>query len=203
MSYTKRPYRTRLSTKALVFLGEEEINCTIVNLSITGAKFEVIPGLHLKNAMLISDVVNIDDIINFAIPEMHIDGEVKITRKEIENDKVYLSVLFDDIFYGLEPLPYRRKVYRTRCRANGQLELNGQSYEFISHNISVKGMMIAVFEPLNINKNDLLTLDFKHFNIHGAARCIWSKEIKGLNMIGIEFAQLIKPVDGLASFTRQ
>ncbi|MCW8929494.1 MAG: PilZ domain-containing protein [Gammaproteobacteria bacterium] len=203
MSYKQRDYRTHLSTKALVFLDEEEVDCTIIDLSISGAKFEIIPGVHLKNALLISEVVDTNDVINFAIPEMHIDGEVKIIRKEQVDDKVYLSVLFSDIFYGLEHLPYRRKVYRTRCRSNGQITLNGQSYEFISQNLSVKGMMIAVYEPLEIKDTDEFSLDFKHFNIHGKARCIWSKRENNKNMMGIEYTQLNKPIDGLASFSRQ
>ncbi len=203
MPYIKRKYRTNLSMKAIIFIDGSELDCTIVNLSTSGAKLEVKPGSHFKNAMLLSEIVNKDDIVNFTIPEMHLDGEVKIIRTEIQYNNFYLSIVLENVFYGLEYVPYRRRVYRSNYRSIGHIEINGRSYEFLSYNVSVKGMLLGIFERLNINNGDILAVDLNQLNIHGKARIIWTKKLYNKNLLGLEYIDLIEPVKGIASFKRQ
>ena len=201
MSYIKRNYRTNLSMDALIFLDGKEIACSIIDLSTTGAKLEVLPGLFFKNTTLFSKIINIDGLVNISIPEMHAEGEVKIIRKDILYDNLHLFIAFENLFLGLKKLPYIRKVYRSSYRSVGQIEINGKAFEFVTHNVSTKGLLIAVFERLNLS-NGSLNIDLNTLNIHAKAQLIWSKKLYNHNLLGLEFTQLDKPIKGIASFEK-
>jgi len=74
MSYTKREYRTNLSMQGLIFLDRKELRCTIKDLSTNGIKIELKPVNYFNDVQAFSKVIIIDDIVNFAIPEMYLDG---------------------------------------------------------------------------------------------------------------------------------
>jgi len=160
MSYTNRNYRTNLSMKGLVFLNGKEFDCTIVDLSTNGIKMEIIPGHYFNNVQLFLDAININEIVNFAIPEMHLDGESKIVRKEAQENTIYLSLTFSNVYYGLEHIPYKRKFYRSISRTIGHISLNTLDYEVISQNISLNGMLIVTPEALKVNAGDKIGLNF-------------------------------------------
>jgi len=202
MSYTKRKYRTNLSMKGLVFLNGKELECIIVDLSTNGIKMEITPGHYFNNAQLFLDAINISGLVNFAIPEMHLDGESKIIRKESDGNKIYLSLAFSDVYYGLEHIPYKRKFYRTRYRAIGHIKVSAVDYEVISQNISLSGMLIASPDPITVNNGEKITIDFKQVNINGDAEVIWSKEVNKKYLIGVKFIKLAEAVKGIASFER-
>jgi PilZ domain len=203
MSYTQRKYRTNLAMKAKMFLDGKDFDCTVVDLSTSGAKIEIKPGILIKNTTLLSELVRLDDVVNFEIAELYLDGEAKITRKEILFDNFYLSIVFENIFYGLKHVPYQRSVYRSRYRSIGKLTLNDQSYEFISHNLSTKGMLLAVFERLKVNNGDLLNIDLEQLNLHADAQLIWTKKLYNHNLLGVKYTKLAQPVKGIAAFARE
>ncbi|MCU7833953.1 MAG: PilZ domain-containing protein [gamma proteobacterium symbiont of Taylorina sp.] len=202
MSNIKRDYRTNLAMKALIFLDKREVSCIISDISISGAQLEINPQPHFKNALILSELIDIDDVIDFSVYELHFDGKTKIVRKQILEDKLFLSITLGDIFYGLENLAYRREVYRTNYRMSGVVILNGQSYEAISHNVSVNGMNAAIFKKINVTNGDEVTLNFYNLEINGKARIIWHKNEEDKTLLGIEYAQLMEPVKGVASFRR-
>ena len=202
MSDINRDYRINLSINALVFLDKKEVACTISNISITGANLEIHPQPHFKNAMMLSEIVNIDDEVDFSVEEMHFDGKIKIVRKEIINDSLHLSITLGDLFFGLESLAYKRKVYRTSHRMSGCIIMNGQSYESMSQNISVNGLTATIFEELNVSDGDELTLNFHDPEINGKARIIWHKNETAKTTIGLQYVQLMEPVKGIAAFKK-
>jgi hypothetical protein len=202
MSYIKRDYRTNLSMDALIFLDGEEVACSIIDLSTTGAKLEILPGLFFKNTTLFSKIVKVDDLVNISIPEMHAEGEVRIIRKDILSYNLHLFIAFDNLFLGLKKLPYIRKVYRSSYRSMGQIEINGKAFDFVTYNVSTKGLLIAVFERLSLSDGISLNIDLNTLNIHAKAQLIWSKKLYNHNLLGIEFTQLDNPVKGIASFEK-
>ena len=200
MPNIKRDYRTNLSVNALVFLDKKEVACTISDISITGAQLEIHPKPFFKNAMMLAEFIEIDDEVDFSVQEMHFDGKIKIVRKEIKNDRLYLSIELDDLFFGLENLAYKRKVYRTSQHMSGLIIMNGQSYEAVSQNISVNGLTAAIFEEIEIPDGTELTLNFHDPDINGKAKVVWHKTEREKTLIGLEFIQLMEKVQGVAIF---
>ncbi len=202
MLYIKCNYRTNLSMDALIFLDGKEVVCSIIDLSTTGAKLEIIPGLFFKNAELFSKTINTDNLVNMSIPEIHAEGEVKIIRKDILYYKLHLFIAFENLFLGLKKLPYTRRVYRSSYHSVGQIEINGKAFEFVTHNVSTKGLLIAVFERLSLSDDMSLNIVLNTLNIHAKAQLIWSKKLYNHNLLGLEFTQLDKPIKGIASFEK-
>jgi len=201
MSYIKRNYRTNLAMKGLTYLDGMEINCTIMDLSTTGARIEIGPGEFFSNVIPFAQTIPSDAIIDIRIPEIHMDGEVKLVRKEIKKGQLYLSVIFSNVFFGLENVPYRRKVYRKKFSSFGRLTLNNTHYEIVCNNVSTKGMLLVLFDSVDVEPDTLLEISFNHLDIHGSAKVIWSKQTKkNHTWIGIEYIQLNNPVKGIATF---
>jgi len=203
MSNIKRDYRTNLAMNAIVYLDKREVSCTIADISITGAQLEIKPQPHFNNALILSELINIDDEVDFCVPPMHFEGTIKIVRKVISDDKLNLSITLENIYYGLEKLAYQREVYRTDYRMSGVIIINGKSYETISRNVSVKGMSVIVFEPVALTNKDEVTLNFYNLEINGKAQIIWHKSGENKTYLGLEYVQLMEPVKGLASFQKE
>jgi len=201
MSYVKRNYRTNLAMQGVVFLDGFEIDCTVSDLSTSGARFEITPGKFFNNIIAFAQTVAIDAIIDVRIPEMHIDGEVKVIRKEVKKGLLYLSVEFSNVFFGLENVPYRRKVYRKKLTSFGHLSINGKTHEIVCTNVSIKGMLLVVLEKIDVDKDTLVEISFNHLGIHGSAKAIWNIQTKkNHTWIGIEYIQLNDPVKGIPTF---
>jgi len=202
MSYTKREYRTNLSMQGLIFLDRKELRCTIKDLSTNGIKIELKPVNYFNDVQAFSKVIIIDDIVNFAIPEMYLDGEAKIIRKEIDEDRIYVSLAFANVFFGLEHVPYKREYYRTLSNIVGQIKVHEQIFEVSCQNVSLTGMLIVSNNQLDISLSDVIEVSFDVINIHGNAQQIWSRNLKEQYLIGIKFTQLLKPIKGIAAFNR-
>lgn len=202
MSQTKRDYRQHLSSKAQIFLDGKEIDCTIVDLSISGLKIQIHSETLYKSPKILVELISIEDKVDFSIQEMHFEGEVKIVRKELIDNEVYLSLSYDDIFFGLNHLPYQRKSYRTRHRSSGQILINEKNYDVISHDFSTQGMQLAIFEKLELDVDSELEMTFEHLNISGRSRLKWKYESSDQCLLGLEYIQLAKPVRDIASFVQ-
>jgi len=204
MSYTKRNYRTNLAMQGLTYLDGIEVECTVMDLSTTGARLEISPGKSFSSVVPFAQTITNNSIIDVRINEMHMDGEVKVIRKEIKKGLLYLSIVFDNVFFGLENVPYKRKVYRKKFSSFGHMILNDLSYEVICTNFSVKGIMLVVFDKLSVDQDELLQLDFNHIGVHGSAKVIWIKQTKkNHTYIGAEYIQLNDSVKGIATFSPQ
>ena len=200
MSNIKRDYRTNLSVNALVFLDKKEVACTISDISISGAQLEIHPEPHFKNAIMLSEFIGVDDEVDFSVKEMHFDGRIKIIRKEIKNNKLYLSITLNDLFFGLENLAYKRKVYRTPHRTSGLIIMQGKSYDAVSQNVSSNGLTANIFEQVEVSEGDELTVNFHDPEINGKAKVIWFTNEDEKTIIGVQFVQLMEDVRGVASF---
>ncbi len=202
MSQTKRDYRQHLSSKAQIFLDGKEIDCTIIDLSISGLKIKIHSESFSKSPKILVELISIGDKVDFSIQEMHFDGEVKIVRKELLENEVYLSISYDDIFFGLNHLPYHRQSYRTRHRSSGQILINEKNYDVISHDFSTEGMQLAIFEKLDLDVNSELEITFEQLNISGRSRLKWKQESSDQSLLGLEYIQLAAPVRDIASFVQ-
>lgn len=187
--------------QGLTYLDGVELECTIMDLSTTGARLEIKPCSVFSNPAPFAQTIANDSIIDIRIPEMHMDGEVKVIRKEIKKDLLYLSVVFTQVFFGLENVPYKRKVYRKKWSSFGHITVAGQNYEAVTQNVSVKGMLLVIYGAIDYQEEHPVEISFNHLNIHGSARVIWSKITKkNHTWLGLEYINLDASVKGIATF---
>ena len=203
MTYIRRDYRKHLSSPALIFIAGKEIPCTILDLSISGIKIKLHTTDSIQKPASLADEIKINELADFYVREMHFDGKVKIIRKEIIGQALLLSLSYEDVFFGLKHLPYRRRHYRSNCLSSGKIYINQQVHNAVSHDLSLDGMQLAISETVDFKVDDELILDFEQINVSGQSRIKWQKEQPDQCLLGIEFIHLIEPVKGIAAFSPQ
>ncbi|MGR9043831.1 MAG: PilZ domain-containing protein [Gammaproteobacteria bacterium] len=100
-----------------------------------------------------------------------------------------------------------RKEYRKNFSSSGQLHMAGETLDFISHDVSVKGISIEVvpgrllsdyadFEAY-IKENTLVEVFVEELMMTGDAEVIWLRNDQGKILMGLEFHDVIYNADRL------
>ncbi|WP_431066431.1 PilZ domain-containing protein [Methylotuvimicrobium sp.] len=100
-----------------------------------------------------------------------------------------------------------RKEYRKNLTSSGKLHLAGETLDFISHDVSVNGILIEIvpgrllstfsdFESF-INENSAAEIFVKDLMLTGEVEIIWVKEKDNNILMGLEFKHVIYNADRL------
>ena len=100
-----------------------------------------------------------------------------------------------------------KKEYRKNYSSSGQLHMAGETLEFISHDVSVKGISIEVvpgrllseyadFEAY-IKENTLAEIFVKDLMLTGEVEVIWLRQEQDKILMGLEFHDVIYNADRL------
>jgi hypothetical protein len=100
-----------------------------------------------------------------------------------------------------------KKEYRKNYSSSGQLHMAGETLEFISRDVSVKGISIEVvpgrllseyadFEAY-IKENALAEIFVKDLMLTGEVEVIWLRQEQGKILMGLEFQDVIHNADRL------
>ncbi|MGR9053619.1 MAG: PilZ domain-containing protein [Gammaproteobacteria bacterium] len=100
-----------------------------------------------------------------------------------------------------------RKEYRKNYSSSGQIHIAGETLDFVSHDVSVKGISIEVmpgrllaeypdFESY-VKENTLVEIFVKELMLTGAAEVVWLREEDGRILMGLEFHDVIYNADRL------
>lgn len=100
-----------------------------------------------------------------------------------------------------------RKKYRKNFNSSGQLHMAGETLNFISHDVSVKGISIEVvpgrllsdyadFEAC-VKENTLAEIFVKDLMLTGGVEVIWLRHEQGKILMGLEFRDVIHNADRL------
>ncbi|MGR9114341.1 MAG: PilZ domain-containing protein [Gammaproteobacteria bacterium] len=100
-----------------------------------------------------------------------------------------------------------RKEYRKNFSSSGQLHMAGETLDFISHDVSVKGISIEVvpgrllseyadFEAY-IKENTFAEIFVKDLMLTGEVEVTWLRDEQGKIMMGLEFHDVIYNADRL------
>jgi hypothetical protein len=121
MSEQKRPYRTNLTSHGLIYMGGEELEVSVRNLSITGLLGELDDNINIHDINDVFKSVKLSPTIDLYLPEMKLAGEAEIVRADMIDGRIYLALEFRNVSYDVDNVLYKRKAYRKNMTAPGQI----------------------------------------------------------------------------------
>jgi len=200
-----RPCRKNLPSHGLIYMGEEEREITIINVSITGVLAEL--NSH-KNDVDVKDIFNLlltSTLIDLYLPEMRLAGEAEVVRVDVNDNHILLALEFKNIAFDIDKHLNRRKIYRKNMPDPGLIIINGEYHEFITVNVSVEGLMIRLAKTISVKEGSIAHFEFKRLELSGKAEVIWSDLTSGAEtLIGLRYVNLNSgDITGIPRFDRQ
>ena len=107
-----RPRRNNLPSRAIIYMGEEEHNVSVKNISINGLLVQLNSNRDDVDIKYIFNHLLVSTIIDIYLPEMRLAGEVQIVRADMEGDHILLALEFRNMAFDIDERLNRRKAYR-------------------------------------------------------------------------------------------
>lgn len=199
-----RPCRKNLTSHGMIYMGREEHEISVINISITGVLAELnnnksIDIKYIFNSLLVST------IIDLYLPEMRLAGEAEVVRVDVDNDRILLALEFKNIAFDIDKHLNRRKIYRKNMPDPGLIIINGEYHEFITVNVSVEGLMIRLAKTISVKEGSITHFEFKRLELSGKAEVIWSDLTSGAEtLIGLRYVNFNSgDITGIPRFDRQ
>lgn len=194
MNSQARSYRKVLTSNGLIYIGGNEYEVVMRNLSITGVLVEL--NMQMSNVEMkkFLNVLSVSTAIDFYLPELRLAGEASIARVETENaDQILLALEFIHVAYDVDKALYTRKAYRKNATVPGRILLNAQYHDFISVNVSLDGLMIRLDESIQVEEGLVTQLEFEKLSLKGKVKLIWIDTIPGAEtLIGLQYVKMKK-----------
>jgi hypothetical protein len=199
-----RPYRKNLMTHGLIYMGGEEREITIKDLSLTGVLAELSPEQGGKSVKDIFDMLSASTTIDLYLPEIRLAGDAEVVRVDMKDNHILLALEFRNVAYDVDSQLYKRKVYRKNMAAQGKILLDGEYRDFTTVNVSVDGLMINISEPINVKVGEITVFEFEQLNLDGEIKVIWTeKNPDGGILIGLQYVHMEKTeIKGIPRFAR-
>ncbi len=187
-----RSYRKNITSLGLIYMGGEELEISVRNLSITGALAELVEDVEHFDMKDVFKSVKLSPTIDIYLPEMHLAGEAEIVRADLIDGQIYLAIEFRNISYDVENVLYKRKVYRKNMTAPGQIIFHGNKYDFNTKNVSVDGLMILIGENIEVEEGTVTIFDFKRLQLRGEIKVAWVEHTEDSStLIGLQYVHFI------------
>ena len=202
MSEQKRPYRTNLTSYGLIYMGGEEIEISVRNLSITGLLAELDDNIGIHDIKDLFQSVKLSPTIDIYLPDMHLAGEAEVVRADMIDGCIYLALEFRNVSYDVDNVLYKRKAYRKDMTAPGQIVFDGNKYDFNTKNVSVDGLMIHLKEKIEVEEGTVTIFDFKRLQLRGEIKVIWvDYTADGGTLLGLQYMHMEKEdITGIPRF---
>ncbi len=204
MSVQKRSYRKKMVSYGLIYLGGEELEISVKNLSITGLLVELKGNDAIIGIEDVFHAVELSHLVDLYLPEMRLAGEAEITRADMNGCSINLAMEFKTISYEVSDMLYKRKAYRKNMVAPGQIVFNKKKHHFFTTNVSVDGMTIVLKEKINVSKDTITIFDFRRLNLRGQIKVVWTEQDKddGSTIMGLEYLHVMKDeITGIPRFS--
>lgn len=198
----KRSYRKNLTSHGLIYMGGEEMEISVRNLSITGLLAELDGDADLFDIKDVFKSVKLSPTIDLYLSEMHLAGEAEIVRADMIDGRIYLAIEFRSMSYDVENVLYKRKAYRKNMTAPGQIIFHGNKYNFNTKNVSVDGLMILIDENIEVKEGAVTIFDFKRLQLRGEIKVVWVDHTEdGGTLLGLQYVHMEKQnVPGIPRF---
>lgn len=200
-----RPCRKNLTSHGLIYMGEEEHEITVINISITGILAEL--NSHKKDidVKYIFKILLTTTIIDLYLPEMRLAGEAEVARVDVNDNRILLALEFKNIAFDIDKHLNRRKTYRKFMPDPGLIFINGEYHEFITVNVSVEGLMIRLAKTISVKEGSITHFEFKRLELSGKAEVIWGDLTSDAEtLIGLRYVNLNSDnITGIPRFDRQ
>lgn len=200
----KRPYRKNLMSRGLIYMGGQEREIVIKDLSLTGVLAELKADQLNPNTKNIFDMLTASTIIDLYLPEIRLAGEAEVVRVDMFSDHMLLALEFRNISYDVDNQLYKRKAYRKNMAAPGRILLNGEYRDFNTVNVSVGGLMINLAESIDVKVGEITLFEFEQLGLDGEIKVIWTERTADAGtLIGLQYMHMEKTeIKGIPSFIR-
>lgn len=203
-SVLDRSCRKKLISHGLIYMGEEEHEIKVIDISITG----VLAELHSNRDMDGKDIFNMllsTTMIDLYLPEMRLAGEAEVVRVDVNGDRLLLALEFKNIAYDIDQNLNKRKAYRKNMPDPGQILLNGEFHEFHTVNVSVDGLMIRMNKSLSVEEGTITSFEFNLLELKGQVEVIWyDLTTNGETLMGLRYVSInAENIKGIPRFNRQ
>lgn len=200
-----RPYRKSLVSRGLIYMGGEEQEITIKDISLTGMLTELkCDPASNRDAKDVFNMLSASTMIDFYLPEMRLAGEAEVVRVDMFNDYMSLALEFRNIAYDADNQLYKRKVYRKNMKAPGKILLNGEYHDFNTVNVSVDGLMINLAESIAVEAGEVTVFEIERLELEGEIKVIWAERTANDGtLLGLQYVHMEKTViKGIPRFAR-
>ncbi len=203
MSYENRSYRKKISSYGLIYLGGEELEILVKNLSITGLLAELGDSSVISNIENVFKSLKNSPIIDLYLPKIRLSGEVEVARADMVDGRIYLGLEFRNIAYDVDNLLYKRHSYRKNLTSPGKIIFNGKKYTFNTENVSVDGLMIRLQETILVDEGTVTIFDFKRLELRGEIKVVWVSHCEdGSTLMGLQYLYMEKQnIKGIPQFS--
>lgn len=199
-----RAYRKNLASYGMLYLGFQEHEIWVVNLSLSGllAVLKVKPQVNgIKD---IFTALQISPIIDFYLPEMRLAGEAEMVRAEAVEDNFEIAIEFRNLSYDTDNLLYSRRAYRKNMTAPGHIIFNNVDYDFVTENVSVDGLMIRMLGKIEVPNGTVAKFDYKHLNLEGEVKVVWIDHDDVSTLMGLQYMHMQRGyIKGIPNFNYQ
>ncbi len=200
----KRPYRKNLAIKGLIYLGGQEIEIRVKNVSITGFLAELQENDLIHDIEDIFQSIKISPVVDLYLPELRIVGEAEVVRSNNVEGRINLALEFRNISYDVDNVLYSRRAYRKNMTSPGEIIFNNEKHFFTTENVSVDGLMIRLAGKVEVESGTVTAYYFKHFELSGQIKVIWIQYDTYTTIMGLEYLYLEKDaVKGIPRFSHQ
>ncbi len=197
----ERPYRKNLATKGLVYMGGQELEVKVKNLSLTGLLAELEGGEHVYDIKDLFQAIKISPVIDIYLPELRVAGEAEVVRSEQADGGISFALEFRNLSYDIDNLVYSRRAYRKNMTAPGQIIFDGEKHFFNTENVSVDGMMIRLAGRVEVKAGTITQYEFKRLELSGEIKVIWVHHDPYTTLMGLEYQYLEKDsIKGIPRF---
>lgn len=203
-SESRRPYRKNVETHGLIYMGGEEQDIILLNVSVTGA----LARLNKKEA----DMEDVSSLFNtlrkstkcdLYIPKLHIAGEAEIVRVDMNETHLLLALEFRNISYNIDNRFYKRRVYRKELSVSGKIVLNGEPHDFETINVSVEGLMIQLAKAITVEEGTITTFEFNKAALKGEVQVMWVEYISDTEtLMGLQYINMKTRITGIPRFAQ-
>ncbi len=188
-----RPRRNNLPSRAIIYMGEEEHNVSVKNISINGLLVQLNSIRDDVDIKYIFNHLRVSTMIDIYLPEMRLAGEVQIVRADMEGDHILLALEFRNMAFEIDERLNRRKTYRKNMSNVGKILLKEHYIEFTTVNVSLEGLMIQISEPIVVEEGTITRFEFKQIELEGKIKVIWVDAVsKEDTLIGLQYVHLDK-----------
>ena len=203
-SKEKRAYRKRLSSDGLIYLGFEEHQIRVINLSITGLLAVFREEATVNGIKDIFRSIQVSPIVDVYLPDIRVAGEAEVVRAESTEEGLQIALEFRNLSYDVDNLLYNRRAYRKNMTAPGQLIINETVYAFNTENVSVDGIMAHIQGKVEAETGAKVHFSFKHLELQGEAEVIWIEQGARSTLLGLKYLRLERDsIPGVPHFVRE
>lgn len=205
MSEKNRLYRKKLSSQGLIYLGDEELEISVKNLSISGLLAELDENVVVSDIEDMFKSLKISPVIDLYLPEMRLAGEAEVVRADMVKGHIYMGLEFINVSYDVENFLHKRHAYRKNLTAPGQIIFNGNKYKFNTENVSVDGLMVHLQEDIRVDAGTVTIFDFKRLELRGEVTVAWVEHREdGSTLMGLQYLHMEKElIKGIPRFASQ